>query len=440
MAPKNPFSKKKKTKEASKASKPHTDDHTTPGRPVSSPPIHPSFGLKTILPLPFQQRLLDVFASAFPGIFDEDLSSKIQGLKGYLYMRDFKAAFRDPGLLEAYAVRWSPTRALAYADVFLGLLEGHWSMEGSKNRARECAMGKGRETTIGPNKGVLDDRKEPAARETNVVGGAPESHLGSRTQTDAALGITCIGAGGGAELAALWTTMSHFLSTAVDPIGIPLMDVTLVDNGPWLPIFQSLMDSIMRSKQHNANNPPAEDHLESQDTSQQPPAPRPQLQHRADFLTYNFQRLDILSPKTLHILSPKLQECDILTIAFTLNELFTTSRPQTTLFLLHLTDLLPPGALLLIIDSPGSYATVTYTKICVRSEGEETTTEKASYPMTWLLERVLFVECAEGKKGQEKWEKVEKGEESRWHRLDKGLEYPIALEDMRFQMHLYRRV
>ena len=59
--------------------------------------------------------------------------------------------------------------------------------------------------------------------------------------------------------------------------------------------------------------------------------------------------------------------------------------------------------------------------------------------MVWLLERVLFVEAA-GENGQEKWEKVGQGEESKWFRLDERLKYPIELEDMRYQMHVYRRV
>ena len=40
---------------------------------------------------------------------------------------------------------------------------------------------------------------------------------------------------------------------------------------------------------------------------------------------------------------------------------------------------------------------------------------------------------------QVKWEKVV-DEESKWFRLPPGLRYPIELENMRYQIHLYRRL
>lgn len=67
--------------------------------------------------------------------------------------------------------------------------------------------------------------------------------------------------------------------------------------------------------------------------------------------------------------------------------------------------------------------------------------KKREYPMGWLLDRVLVgVEDREGEKDgdrEKRWRKVEE-RESVWFRLGTGLEYPIGLEDMRYQMHLYR--
>ena len=39
--------------------------------------------------------------------------------------------------------------------------------------------------------------------------------------------------------------------------------------------------------------------------------------------------------------------------------------------------------------------------------------------------------------GEKQWEKVH-AQDSRWFRLPKGLRYPIELEDMRYQVHLYK--
>jgi 25S rRNA (uracil2843-N3)-methyltransferase len=141
---------------------------------------------------------------------------------------------------------------------------------------------------------------------------------------------------------------------------------------------------------------------------------------------------------------------------FTLNELYSTSLAGTQRFLLSLTASIPPGALLLIVDSPGSYSTVTLNH------------NEKQYPMLWLLEHTLFNTAPksfhaqalaateidskeESTSPQQKrnvrfeeeitplWGRV-KSEESKWCRLPEELNYPIELEDMRYQMHLYRRL
>lgn len=58
------------------------------------------------------------------------------------------------------------------------------------------------------------------------------------------------------------------------------------------------------------------------------------------------------------------------------------------------------------------------------------------YPMHWLLSHTLM-ETAKGS-----WERVV-SEESKWWRLPDGetkLGYPMQLENMRFQVHLFKRV
>lgn len=80
----------------------------------------------------------------------------------------------------------------------------------------------------------------------------------------------------------------------------------------------------------------------------------------------------------------------------------------------------PIGTVLLVVDSPGSYS--------------ETTVGKSSkkYPMQWLMDKVLS-----SVDGERKWNKLESNE-SLWYRLSDGLEYPIQLENMRYQMHVYK--
>lgn len=113
---------------------------------------------------------------------------------------------------------------------------------------------------------------------------------------------------------------------------------------------------------------------------------------------------------------------------FTLNELYSTSVSKTQRLLFELTVATRPGTLLLVVDSPGSYSTVTI-------NGAE-----KKYPMQWLLDHTLLEASRKTRvlPPGDHWTKV-LTDESRWFRLPKGLDYPIELENMRYQIHLYRR-
>jgi 25S rRNA (uracil2843-N3)-methyltransferase len=132
--------------------------------------------------------------------------------------------------------------------------------------------------------------------------------------------------------------------------------------------------------------------------------------------------------------TPQLQESLgeqplLITLLFTLNELYTSSITQTTAFLLKLTAATVQGTVLLVVDSPGSYSEATVGK------------DKKKYPMQWLMDRTLLGDqgAAREERDAPKWEKV-MGDESRWFRMPEKLKYPISLENMRYQIHLFRRL
>lgn len=113
------------------------------------------------------------------------------------------------------------------------------------------------------------------------------------------------------------------------------------------------------------------------------------------------------------------------TLMFTLNELYTNGGiGKTTKFLKLLSEMLPDRSLLLVVDSPGSYSEAAVGK------------EKKRYPMQWLLDHTLMDVRAASKDYE--WEKLE-SHDSIWFRLPEELSYPIQLENMRYQMHLYQR-
>ena len=81
----------------------------------------------------------------------------------------------------------------------------------------------------------------------------------------------------------------------------------------------------------------------------------------------------------------------------------------------------------MVIDSAGSYSEVTLNG----------NTKK--YPMQWLLDYTLLENCKrETTSGSITWTKIQ-GNDGVWFRLPEGLKYPLELENMRYQIHLYKR-
>ena len=131
----------------------------------------------------------------------------------------------------------------------------------------------------------------------------------------------------------------------------------------------------------------------------------------------------------------------LVTLMFTLNELFSTSMAKATSFLLQTTDVIEPGTMLLIVDSPGSYSTLKLGRRGGEGEGESQKQQQQErrYPMKFLLDHTLL-SVAKGK-----WEKVFCRDSQWWRRDVTRLRYDIGgegtgLEDMRFQIHLYKRL
>ena len=374
------------------------------------------------VPLGLFQFILDIFRDSFPSRFDSTLPGLIQQVKHHLYERDFVNAFGREGFLEAYAVRWSPTRALAYTYVFQSLPIFSTSIFSS----------------LSSESGENGYENISNAMEKSLPG-TPDHSL--KTSQDPygshrrASRIVCIGAGAGAEIVALGAYFKHFErclskhegNTEKPPLtdsGAHLnFDVKVIDIADWKPVVSKLCSRVTTApslppyasaKSKALNQPLAE-------------SPKYKLQ---------FLQQDVLNMRP-EDLATIYTNATLVTLMFTLNELYSTSMTAATSLLLSLTMLLPPGALLLVIDSPGSYSTV---KLGATAIGDD----HKKYPMQWLLDHTMLESAAIGSSknsssGRDQWEKLET-RESDWFRLPKGLKYPIDLEDMRYQLHLYRRL
>ncbi|KAF2214727.1 hypothetical protein CERZMDRAFT_65962 [Cercospora zeae-maydis SCOH1-5] len=224
------------------------------------------------------------------------------------------------------------------------------------------------------------------------------------------LKAVCLGGGAGAELVALAAWLSERRGDSLKS----RISALFLDIAAWGPTVSQLRHAVV--------NPP----VLSQYASAAAKAANVSLLPEEAFAA-NFQQADALDiddsqSKTIY------EKTDLITLLFTLNELYSTSVPKTQKMLARITEAAPPGAHLLVVDSPGSYSTVSI-------NGAE-----KKYPMQWLLDHTLL--GSQQKRGEEeipaKWEKLV-SDESRWFRLPQGLEYRLELENMRYQIHLYRR-
>ncbi|KAL4795401.1 hypothetical protein BDV19DRAFT_169015 [Aspergillus venezuelensis] len=384
--------------------------------------------ISATIPLSLQQLLLNVFKSAL--LFDNsdteengpelDTKTLIQTIKSHLYNRDFDSAFAgaDEQLLRAYALRWSAARALGYAGLFKSMLKILVDEDGAS------ALGSTRVIGIGGGAGAEIVALAAAWRDLRDEGVIPGSQTGDGLE-GAFEGVSLNDKEDNANDGQEEGEQKLEQKESSTPTPTPSLSISAVDIADWSAVVERLSTAIKSPSVPSPTSHPA------------PLLSKPQGTSQSTF-TVDFQRLDVLTLPEQDLTSlfqpnqpREHREKTIVSLMFTLNELFTTSMARATFFLLRTTDLLSPGTILLVVDSPGSYSTLKLKK----ESGE---TQERQYPMKFLLDHTLL-SVAKGK-----WEKVY-GQESRWWRRDASkLEYEVGeaagLEDMRFQVHVYRRV
>lgn len=408
-----------------------------------------------------QQQVLDVFRDACVEHFENDFQTTLQEVKEHLFKRDFSEAFGRDSYLWAYAARYSASRALGYLQIFQDIAT---HLRDTPERTRKETLQRSedeasRASGSGPSinrddqvarpphyvQNVIDDLA--AGLEHNRIRGAddppaydaeaavPEyehapAYPGNSTRKNLdeiensnGLRIVSLGGGAGAELiaSAAWLRLESeqgeddFEDTRgkdqIEPNSLHLYCIDMADWG-----------NIVSSLQHHIAIPPV---LSKYASAAAQAANSALLSDGA--LLAEFMKQDVLDAD-LDPLRAVFRAADMVTIMFTLNELYSTSVSKTQRLLFELTVAMRPGTLLLVVDSPGSYSSVTI-------NGAE-----KKYPMQWLLDHTLLETSRNTRilaRGDH-WEKLI-SDESRWFRLPKGLKYPIELENMRYQIHLYRR-
>ncbi|KAF3940432.1 hypothetical protein ABW19_dt0204485 [Dactylella cylindrospora] len=322
--------------------------------------------------------ILSIFRDTFSHLFTPALPSLIQDVKQSLYLRDYVAAFGSLEKLQAYAARWSVARALAYFDM---ISCEWWSKEVTQMFSR------------------------------------------SREKLD----ITCIGGGAGAELVAIAAAFAFDISTLSQPSAVSqgdshqlqesgdtststsmprILHLNLLDFAAWTPISDSLYSTITNLDRN------------------------PKLNLSETAFTVNCHQQDVLSPLSDTTIS-SLASSDIVTILFTAGELYSQSPASTTKFFMSLHALTKPGAILVVVDSAGGFEDLDVLK---KDSTSQDSGSFGGYKLGFLLDKTLT--------NRERWQPLV-GEDSRWWRVPQELKdenyYPLALENMRCLIRVYRR-
>ncbi|KAI1273489.1 hypothetical protein F5Y07DRAFT_376617 [Xylaria sp. FL0933] len=450
---------------AGKSSHPRNQKQSTPKVPSQPTEIRESED-----ELRRQQTLLNIFSSTFRDVLEaEDFSSQLQELKTALFNRDFEGAFAREAALDVYAARWSPTRALCYAHVLRGLdshlrnlasaasacgnCSSHGTGLNSTSESQDKCEAGGSPTCINQDESATKDKTgdiQPTISEDPKASTSPEKHKDSaseeQTQTQP-LKILAIG-GAAAEIVAF----ADYISAHTTNSSSPRAEITLLDIGPWNSIVSRLHTAL-------TTVPPLSRYASAAAREANKALVSPtSFQCRflqKDILSLHEKELaELVGGVGAGVGLDGLDGLDarptLITLLFTLNELYTTSGiKRTTSFLRLLSALAVPGTLLLVIDSPGSYSEAAVGK------------EAKRYPTQWLLDHTLIPPPSNPRRQKSggnadeddggdddgagngvrsssvKWEKLE-SHDSVWFRVAEGLRYPIPLENMRYQMHLYR--
>lgn len=371
-----------------------------------------------VIPVELQQLLLNIYKDSFPTVLVSDtLQTLLQEVKKALYERDFSRAFGKEEYLEVYSIRWSPSRSLCYMSILVDALN-HLTTIFSPGQITHSEL---------QFESAADDRSP--IRVTCCGGGAAEvvafggflrylqDALSPSTEEDV------LSASEGLEKLSLQANgpandsnqRPSSFSGILTPDGLPTFDLRLIDTAQWQGVVHKLRGSL--------TTPPPLSKYASSSAKETNGA----LASDNDFNVI-FQQDDILGMSASQLEDVIGGQPSLLTLLFTLNELYTSSIGKTTAFLLKMTATVKSGSLLLVVDSPGSYS-----EIIVGNEAKK-------YPMHWLLDHTLLETQKLGaNESIPKWEKLI-SEASKWFRIAETLRYPIPLENMRYQIHLYRRL
>ncbi|CZT11429.1 uncharacterized protein RAG0_15575 [Rhynchosporium agropyri] len=347
-----------------------------------------------LIPNADQQLLLNILRTTFPVCLDyETLKPILQGIRVALSEGNSEKAFSRLDWMQAYAVRWSSTRALCCATILLS---------------------------------IADELSE----ETHI-----HDFLTGTCADDSLWRIVCFG-GGPTEVLAFAAALRHNqpLGNEQLPDKMPLatedpsvasvspsptVNLYLVDKANWAPVVSNLelelvtppvLSKYASQSAHNNNLP---------------------FLHSSTLRTA-FIRKDILTASQEELTSIIGPAPSLITFFFTLHNLYNTSSARAAALILKTTLLAPKDSLLLIVDlaEPAS-------ETAVGTDGAGV--EKGRFRMGTWLDLVLSGQLGPEDIAQKSpWKELIK-DEYRVFKLAEGLKFPVSLDHVTFQVYLFKK-
>ncbi|KAF5582101.1 hypothetical protein FPCIR_9772 [Fusarium pseudocircinatum] len=333
-----------------------------------------------------QQLILDTVRTTFPAVNEFDtLKPVLREIREALEQKDYCKAFGSEELLEAFTIRWSPSKALTMGNVLAWMCgeisEAAWVQQ------------------------FLQNGEKPSK-------------------------IVCFGRGG-SDLLACMALLKHsheskldemprLESSSPDHSDSAMVDLNLIDRHNW--------SGIVTKLQHTLTHPPP---LSKYATEKARASNIPAIPPHTINLAVN--NLDILESDSTTLCTMIGPNPALITLFFTLHEFYSISISKTTAFLLKLTETAPKGSLLLVVDSPGAEVVL---------PGSIDKGEEKRYPLDWLFYQALLPPKSANSEEQEEpaWRKLIDSGHEKEYKLPTGLRYPGSLENTRFQVHLLERL
>ncbi|KAM0470646.1 hypothetical protein ACHAP7_009443 [Fusarium lateritium] len=355
-----------------------------------------------------QQLILDTIRTTFPAADEFNaLIPVLRAVREALEQKDYCKAFGTEEFLEAYTIRWSPSRALAIANVLAWtcseMSEATWVQQFLHNDGQKpskiVSIGRGGSDLLAfvallkhSHQSKLDEitRPEPLSPDaiTQDVISATTSHPDPDYNDNA------------------------------------MVDLNLIDRHDWSGIIAKLQHTLTHS-------PPLSKYATAKAKASNMSA------IPSDVLSLAVNQLDILESASSDLRAMIGPKPALITLFFTLHEFYSISISKTTAFLSKLTSAAPKGSLLLIVDSPGADVVLSNSS----NDGQE-----RKYPLEWLLYQALLPpkrsETVTNSEEEEQpaWAKLIEGGHEKEYRLPAGIRFPGSLENTRFQVHLLERL